>query len=313
LISSAEGFHAFDRRSSGKAGGDSRIFERETMRFSTVTLGALLLAASATPAFAQDVPTTTTPDAKDAPAAAPTTPDKPFKITGGITAISDYRFRGLTQTNGDGAIQGTININSTSGFYIGTWASMIDGSGKTPLLTGYGDAEVDLYGGYTKTFNGLTVDAGLLYYYYPSAVSGLNTDFFEPYASLSYTLGPVSTKLGGNYAWGGQKGLDFTSGKDDNIYVYGEASVAVPKTPITLKGHVGYTDGSLGLANLVATDKNYLDWSATAEAVGGPFKVGVTYVDTDVSSSKVGGLYRKGYASNFGRGSSVLAYIGYSF
>jgi uncharacterized protein (TIGR02001 family) len=286
------------------------------MRFSTITIGALLLAASATPAFAQDVPTTTTPDAKDAPAAAPAAPEKPFKITGGVTLISDYRFRGLTQTNGEGAVQGTININSSAGFYIGTWASTIDGSGKTPLLTGYGDAEVDLYGGYTKTFNGLTVDAGLLYYYYPSHNKSVtpNTDFFEPYASVSYTLGPVSTKVGGNYAWGGQKGLDFTANNsDDNIYVYGEASVAVPKTPITLKGHVGYTDGSLGLANLNGNDRNYLDWSATAEAVGGPFKVGVTWVDTDISTSKVGGLYRHGYASRFGRGSSVLAYVGVNF
>ncbi|MEG3177409.1 TorF family putative porin [Sphingomonas sp. RB3P16] len=286
------------------------------MRFSTSTLGALLLAASATPAFAQDVPVTTTPDAKDAPAAAPAAADKPFKITGGVTLISDYRFRGLTQTNGDGAVQGTININSSAGFYIGTWASTIDGSGKTPLLNGYGDAEVDLYGGYTKTFNGLTVDAGLLYYYYPSHNKSVapNTDFFEPYASVSYTLGPVSTKVGGNYAWGGQKGLDFTANnKDDNIYVYGEAAVAVPKTPVTLKGHVGYTDGSLGLANLVANDRNYLDWSVTAEAVGGPFKVGVTYVDTDITSSKFGGFYRKGYASTFGRGSSVLGYVGVAF
>lgn len=285
------------------------------MRFSTSKLGALLLAASATPAFAQDVPTTTTtPDAKDAPAAAPAAPDKPFKITGGATLISDYRFRGLTQTNGEGAVQGTININSSAGFYVGTWASTIDGSGKTPLLTGYGDAEVDLYAGYTKTFSGLTVDGGLLYYYYPSGVKGLNTDFFEPYASISYTLGPVSTKVGGNYAWGGQKGLDFTpNNKDDNIYVYGEASVAVPKTPITLKGHLGYTDGSLGLANLNGNDRNYLDWSATAEAVGGPFKVGVSYVDTDITNNKVGGLYRRGYASRFGRGSTVLAYVGVNF
>lgn len=283
------------------------------MRISTTTLGVLLLAATATPAFAQDVPTTTTPDAKDAPAAAPTGPEKPFKITGGITAISDYRFRGLTQTNGDGAIQGTINVNSAVGFYVGTWASTIDGSGKTPLLAGYGDAEVDLYGGYTKTFSGVTVDGGLLYYYYPSAIKGLNTDFFEPYASASYTIGPVSAKVGGNYAWGGQKGLDFTSGKDDNIYVYGEGSVAVPKTPLTLKGHVGYTDGSLGLANLNPTDKNYWDWSGTVEAVGGPFKVGVTYIDTDITAQNRGGLYRKGYSQAFGRGATVLAYVGFSF
>ena len=284
------------------------------MRFSTTTLGALLLAASSAPAFAQDTPATpTVPDAKDAPAAAaPDAEPKLFTITGGVTLISEYRFRGLTQTNGDGAVQGTININSKYGFYIGTWASTIDGSGKTPLLAGYGDAEVDLYAGYTKSFSGVTFDGGLLYYYYPSAVKGLNTDFFEPYASLSYTLGPVSAKVGGNYAWGGQAGLDFTSGKDDSLYLYGEASIGVPKTPITLKGHVGHTKGSLGLAN-PTSDNSYLDWSATAEAVGGPFKVGVSYIDTDVTENKFGATFPKGYARTFGRGSTVLGYVGFSF
>lgn len=298
------------------------------MRISTISLGALLLAFTATPAFAQDVPAPT-PDAKDTAAAAPTTSsDVPVvKLTGGATLISDYRFRGLTQTNGDGAVQGTLNLNSKYGFYIGTWASTIDGSGKTPLLNGYGDAEVDLYGGYTKTFDGLTVDGGLLYYYYPSRAKSItpNTDFFEPYASISYTLGPVSTKVGGNYAWGGQKGLagfDVKGGNDDNIYVYGEAGISVPKTPVTLKGHFGYSEGALGSANPTGTfDNNYFDWSLTAEAVGGPFKVGVSYIDTNITSAR--GSYSRGrngeiakfdrFDQFYGRGATVLAYIGATF
>ena len=289
------------------------------MRISTITLGALLLAATAAPAFAQDASTTTTPDAKDAPAAAPDSPEKPFKITGGVTLISDYRFRGVTQSNGEGAVQATINVNSAVGFYVGTWASTIDGSGKTPALAGYGDAEVDLYGGYTKTFKGFTVDGGLLYYYYPTHEKAVirNTDFFEPYASVSYTIGPVSTKVGGNYAWGGQKGLagfDVKGGNDDNFYVYGEASVAVPKTPVTLKGHFGYSDGSLGSLNIGGSgDNNYFDWSATAEAVGGPFKVGVTYLDTDITERRDIATGGHGFARNLGRGSTVLGYIGFSF
>ena len=36
---------------------------------------------------------------------------------------------------------------------------------------------------------------------------------------FAYTVGPVTTKVGGNYAWGGQAGLDFTTSSDDNIYV----------------------------------------------------------------------------------------------
>ncbi|WP_260599726.1 TorF family putative porin [Sphingomonas endolithica] len=281
------------------------------MRISTLTLSTLLLLATATPAFAQDEPAGPPPEVDTSTPA--------FKVTGGVTLVSDYRFRGTTQTDEQGAIQGTVNINHSSGFYVGTWASTIDGDGDTPALTGYGKAEIDLYGGFTKTLsNGLGVDVGLLYYLYTiDEAKGLNTDFFEPYASVSYTLGPVSTKLGAAYAWGGQKGLagfDVKGGNDDNIYVYGEAALGVPTTPVTLKGHLGYSDGALGSLNAPGTNDNtYFDWSLTAEAVGGPFKVGVSYVDTDISDGQYLGTAPKGFAQARGRGATVLGYVGVSF
>lgn len=264
----------------------------------TFALAALALTAAATPALAQD----------------DTAPPPAFKVTGGATLISDYRFRGLTQTNEEPAVQGTVTVTTRPGFYAGTWASTIDGGldGSTPLLTGYGSAEVDLFAGFTKTLpSGVGIDAGLLYYYYADRAKGLKTDFFEPYASLTYTIGPVAAKVGAAYAWGGQDGLDFTGGKDDNIYGYAEATVAVPTTPVSLKGHLGYTNGSLGLANPTAGDDTYLDWSVGAEAVGGPFKAGVSYVDTDITNRFVTGVGN--YDQRYGRGSTVLGYVGVSF
>ncbi|UIJ45383.1 TorF family putative porin [Sphingomonas cannabina] len=267
------------------------------MRFSTLALGTIAFLA-ANPAMAQEE----------------TAPPKPITITGSVTAITDYRFRGATQTNGDPAIQGTLNVNHSSGFYVGTFLSSIDGGadGSTPALTNYGDVEVDLYGGFTKTLpSGLGFDVGLLYYWYADGAKSVNTDFFEPYASVNYTVGPANLKVGGNYAWGGQKGLNFTPGNDDSLYLYGEASVAIPKTPITLKGHFGRTKGSLGLLNPTIADDSYLDWSLTAEAVGGPLKVGVSYVDTDITNGVVPGIGH--YAHELGRGSTVLGYVAFSF
>ena len=281
------------------------------MRFTHLVCGTGLLVA-ATPAFAQEE--TAPPRAPTTEAAADTAPPPPFKITGGATLTSDYRFRGLTQTNEDAAVQGTINVNHQSGLYAGVWGSSIDGGndGSTPALTGYGSVELDLYAGYTKTFSsGVGIDVGLLYYLYPDARSGLKTDFFEPYASLTYTLGPVSTKAGVAYAWGGQDGLDFTGGEDDNIYAFLDGSVGVPTTPVTLKAHVGYTNGSLGLANPVFADDDYYDWSLTAEFVRGPFKAGVSYVDTDVSNRAVAGTGR--FADRLGRDATILGYVGFSF
>ena len=292
------------------------------MRFSILSLSAVALGAAtpamaqdASPATGQDMPATPTPgrDPSSATVADTTETAPAIKVTGGATLISDYRFRGLTQSDSGPAAQGTLNVNTKLGFYVGTFVSTIDGSGKTPLLAGYGDAEIDLYGGFTKTLpNGLGVDVGLLYYYYASARSGLNTDFFEPYASLTYTIGPVAAKAGAAYAWGGQSGLDFTGGKDDNLYVFGEGSVGIPSTPVTLKGHVGRTRGSLGLANLNPDNHGYWDWSGTAEAVGGPLKVGVSYVDTTITSRYVP-EFRGKFNQHLGRGWTVLGYVGVSF
>jgi uncharacterized protein (TIGR02001 family) len=284
----------------------------------TISLAATVL--SAAPACAQTsataadpVPgqdnTPTTQSATTASIDGATAPPKPFTLTSGLTGTSDYRFRGLTQTGGDAALQGTVNLNTAVGFYIGTWASTIDGGrrSRTPLLVGYGSEEIDLYGGFTRIYHGLGLDAGVLYYYYAGHLQGFNTDFFEPYANLGYTIGPVAAKIGANYAWGGQKGLDFRANNSDaNLYLYAEGSIGLPRTPLTLRGHVGRTRGSLGLANLDPNDDSYYDWSVTGEAVGGPIKVGVSYVDTSITE---GG----GFARRLGRGSTVLGYVGLSF
>ncbi|WP_299646181.1 TorF family putative porin [Sphingomonas bacterium] len=280
------------------------------MRFTHLLCGSLALAV-ASPAFAQE---TVGPPNTPTDAVGDTAPPPALKVTGGATLTSDYRFRGLTQTNEDPAIQGTVNLNHESGFYVGVWGSTIDGGsdGSTPALTNYGDVELDLYGGYTKNFaSGVGVDVGLLYYYYPDGASGLNTDFFEPYASVTYTIGPVATKAGVAYAWGGQDGLDFTGGKDDNIYAFLDGSIGVPSTPLTLKAHVGYSNGSLGLANPTPLDDDYYDWSLTAELVHGPFKAGVSYVDTDITGRNVAGIGK--FAKQLGRDATVLGYVGFSF
>lgn len=260
------------------------------MRFSMITLGGLLLAA-ATPAMAQD----------DAAA-----DESSVTVTGGVTVTSDYRFRGISQTGKDPAIQGTVNVNHSSGLYVGIWASSIDDT-EAAAVAGYGDVEIDLYGGYTKTFdNGVGVDVGLLYYLYPiDEASGLATDFFEPYASVSYTAGPVTAKVGGNYSWSGQSGL----AGNDSLYLRGDVTVAIPNTPVSLLGHIGSTNGQLGI--LALTDDDYLDWSLAAEASYKFAKIGIQYVDTDITGATLPIIGK--WDKAVGASSTVLAYLTFSF
>ncbi|WNO54245.1 TorF family putative porin [Stakelama saccharophila] len=256
------------------------------MRFSTYGFCALSCFAAA-PAMAQD-----------------TAPPPPVTVSGGVTVVTDYRFRGLTQTDEDAALQGTVNVNHESGFYVGTWASTLDDEVSLP---GYGDTEVDLYGGYSTTLdNGIGIDVGMLYYWYVDAPGGNDTDYFEPYATVSYAIGPVSTSVGANYAWGGQDGLDYTASNDDSLYLHAEASTSIPGTPLSLNAHIGRSKGSLGLYNLDPNDDEYWDTSFGVEWAGGPITGGVKYVDTDISNAG-------DFAQANGRGATVLGYVGLSF
>lgn len=250
------------------------------MRISTIALAGLLLTAT-TPALAQDA----------------TEPAPAITVTGGVTGTTDYRFRGLSQTDKKVAGQATVNFNHESGFYVGTWTSTIDDKVSLP---GYGGTELDIYGGYTKTFgSGVGVDAGLLYYVYPGGADGFDTDFFEPYASLLYSVGPVTAKVGANYAWKGQSGL----ADNDSLYLRGDVTVNVPNTPVSVLGHIGHTDGQLGI---LAPDSKYTDWSLGVEVVQKFVKLGVQYVDTDIPQ-------RGGYADAIGADPTVLGYITLSF
>ena len=224
-------------------------------------LAATVLAGSAfaaTPAFAQD-------------------DESEITVSGNVALVSDYRFRGVSLSAGDPAIQGGIDIGHSSGFYIGTWGSSIEGGAS------YGELELDIYAGWSGTLTpGLDLDVGLLYYAYPAKTNGFGpVDYFEPYMSLSTTLGPVGATVGVAYAWD-QDSL----GDDDNLYVYTDLEAGIPDTPLSLSAHLGYTDGVLAPDLLAGgTDGSGIDWSVGASVTFlGGLSLGVAYMDTEGAS-----------------------------
>ena len=218
----------------------------------TALAGAVLVA---TPAFAQDEEDT-----------------GGFSVSGNAAVVSDYRFRGVSLSGGDPAIQGGIDIGHESGFYVGTWGSSIDGGA-------YGSVELDVYGGWAgEVTPGLELDVGILYYMYPNGLAGADLDYWEPYASVSTTLGPVGATAGVAYAW-----KQDSLGGSDNLYLYTDFEVAIPQTPLTFSAHLGYTDGVLAppLLSGLSLDDTGFDYSIGVSAtVLGGLTVGVQYIDT---------------------------------
>lgn len=231
-----------------------------------------LLAASvlvATPALA---------DETDAPSG--------LTVTGNVALVTDYRFRGLSQSSGDPAVQGGITVSHASGFYVATWSSSLDFKAVSPAAVAtYGSQELDLYGGWSGEVSpGVTADVGLLYYAYPGGKLG-KAEFFEPYASLSTTLGPASAKVGVNYAWK-QAALNFNGGgNDDSVYLYGELGAGVPNTPVSLSAHLGWAKGALSpnfATGKTLAYKGGFDYTIGASAsLTKNLSLGVSYVGVD--------------------------------
>ncbi|WP_395622721.1 TorF family putative porin [Sphingomonas daechungensis] len=195
-----------------------------------------------------------------------------FTVNGGATVVSDYRFRGISQTDKRFAIQGTFTVGHSSGVYGSVWGSSID-----DYVAAGADAELDLIFGYKKTFGSTTIDGGLLYYYYPGS-GGANTDFAEPYLKISQAMGAAT--LTGTIAYAPkQKALTVGNGKEDNLYLAGDLGYAIPKTPVSLTAHFGH---SFGPSYLTIGD-GYSDWSLGATVTHKNLSAGISYVDTNKS------------------------------
>lgn len=204
-------------------------------------------------------------------------------VSANVALTTDYRFRGVSLSGGDFAIQGGVDVAHASGFYVGTWASSLEDlevfDDEDPAVSIYGSTEVDIYGGWTGALTeNLSADIGLLYYYYPDAISGADTDFFEPYASLTGNLGPAEVTVGAAYAWD-QKAL----GDEDNLYVYTDVGFGIPETPFSFTGHLGYTDGVLAPTFLYGDDgdKSAFDWSLGASVGFKGLELGVAYIGVE--------------------------------
>lgn len=204
--------------------------------------------------------------------------------TATLTLVSNYVFRGLTQTDGRPALQGGVAWGGEGGLYGGLWGSNVSWfADANPSASS--SLELDLYAGYRGDLvEGLTLDAGLLRYWYPGSYRGLASGVDEPHTTELYA-GFLWREFGlkGSYGLGDLFGVPDSAG---SFYLDGSATFELP-AELTLGLHAGwqrYTGGNGGTSNDALY--SYTDWSASlSRTIPGGFVLGLTYTGTDAEDA----------------------------
>ncbi|MDB5999114.1 MAG: hypothetical protein JWP52_813 [Rhizobacter sp.] len=223
----------------------------------TLALASLAAVAAAPSAFAQS---------SEAASAGP------FTTTGNLTLVSDYRFRGISQTYRQPALQGGVELAHSSGLYVGLWGSNVSGNS----YNNGNSLEADIYGGYRfEPIKDLNADIGALFYLYPGAklnsAPGMpsNNKYDNGELFVSLTSGPFNAKLSytvtdyfgldgetAGYAYfsalpanGGSKGsayveLNYSTDIGDKLML----GAHVGHTVVRHYGDLSYTDYKVSLA-----------------------------------------------------------------
>ena len=171
-----------------------------------------------------------------------------MEVSANVALTSDYKFRGISQSDESPALQGGFDLGFDNGMYIGTWASSVDfdtdGDGFD------GSLELDYYVGWASDITDTVgVDVGVLYYSYPGD-DGPDGDYLEFYGRVSIADGT----LGFAYS------DDYYGETDTFYYLHGEYSFALGNN-LSLDLHVGYNDLDEDGGFLSDGQDSYIDYS----------------------------------------------------
>ncbi len=211
-----------------------------------------------------------------------------------VSATTDYRYRGISQTRVKPAVQGGVDY-AAGAFYVGAWASTIK---WIKDFGGDANVEVDIYGGYKGDIikDALTFDVDALTYQYPSNKLAPSANTTELYGALTY--GPATVKYSHAVS------NTFANADSKNSY-YLEAAATFDVGGILLTPHVGYQK----IKGPFAGPGSYTDYSFTVAKDFSGLVVSAALVGTDADksfySSPVNG-------KELGKASLVLA-VKYNF
>jgi uncharacterized protein (TIGR02001 family) len=215
----------------------------------------------------------------------------PHTFTGNISLISDYRFRGISQTFHKPALQGGFDYSHANGLYLGNWNSNVNEGAGFPA----GNLEMDFYGGWKGSFGDFGIDLGAIYYYYPGSDANrtAGTHFVNPRNAAWVHTGGVDNKevyIGASWKWISLKyyhAIDdyFSLPRTKNSNYWDLSANYDLGNGWGILGHVGrfqlkgWSNGARGTAG------SYTDWKVgvTKDISGWVF--GASYIDTSAKGS----------------------------
>ncbi|QNT68694.1 TorF family putative porin [Defluviicoccus vanus] len=204
----------------------------------------------------------------------------PGEITADVALVSDYIFRGITNTDHNPAIQGGLTYSVDVGLpdaqpYVGFWGSNVDFNDG-----GEASVELDLTFGFSGTIADLDWDIGGQYYAYPGANSNLNYNYWEIPLHLSYALDDHFS-LQAQYSYS----PDFFANSGNAHYLLAGVRWQQPIHAVTLgveatTGHQWIED------NATYGVDNYQDWRVAVSLTVEKITLGIAYTDTNLSKSQ---------------------------
>ena len=197
------------------------------------------------------------------------------EISANAALVSDYRFRGISQSNESAAIQGGFDYAFENGIYVGTWGSTVDFDSISDFN---GSLELDFYGGWgTDIGENSSIDLGYIYYAYPGDDSGVEGDYQEIYFNYGWRDLSLGAAYSDDYYGSGGKFWYLQANYD-----WGFAE------NWALSLHAGYNDFDEDV--FLSSDKgHYVDYSVgvTWSVVG--VDLGLSWVGTDLDKEDVFG------------------------
>ena len=231
-------------------------------------------------------------------------PASTHTFTGNVGLVSDYIYRGISQTGQKPAIQGGFDYAHSSGFYAGVWGSNISWLRDAGVATN-ASLELDTYFGFKNSFaNDFSYDAGFLRYNYPATyVAGATkADTDEIYGLIGYKwlTGKYSYSLGDTFGMPNARGTN---------YLDLSASYTVPDTSITLGAHIGrqtYKGARADALAAAGATATYTDYKLSVSRDFSGYVLGLAYSGTNAKTG-TGQSYTSPQGKDLGRDTVVLS------